>query len=372
MHAARAAATGMGVAAAAALLAIMMASAGLPGLPPRPLRLGAPRAVYSEHRPNITIALGMAQHNGSVYAAFGSWHTPLPQASWASYVVPVAGALAGSAPPPEMGGADGHETVGEDIVATPQGVAFAFEASADEQSGGPALYRRGLSRVGSRVGNGTHWWQGISFDGRSGTVVAAAARRFSSPLRSDVFLSRDGGLRYERVGDSGAGIPVHQLGLAAPQTAGIHLVFRTGYTTKPPAAGGSPALVIVNASAARQVGVHQLAYTGLPADVHGVNTAAEIAGVEGLLVGSYSKTIPWRGGGAASIGRMDWRSARTSAWLPLNGSDVTAVLDLGGCTAAVLVEDGDGTVVGNAIYLVDASGTSAVRVLQVRAHSTTL
>ena len=107
------------------------AAVALAGPPPR--RLGLPRVVYSERRPNITIVLGMAQHNGTVYAAFGSWHTPLPQSSWASYVAPVAGALAGGSPP-DTGGHDGHETVGEDIVATPRGVAFAFEASADERS----------------------------------------------------------------------------------------------------------------------------------------------------------------------------------------------------------------------------------------------
>ena len=113
-----------------------------------------------------------------------------------------------------------HETCGTDVVRSTAGVLYCFEASENEGGGGPSMYGRGIT-----YDSGKYWWQGIST--LKDTVIAVAARRFSSPLVSHVFTSFDGGRSFTLVGDGGCGVPVHQVALTRGAASGLHLAFRT-------------------------------------------------------------------------------------------------------------------------------------------------
>ena len=345
---------------------------------PAPM-LGEPEVVYFDDAPNITIALGLCATDDAVFGAFGSWGSTSSE-KWNSYVAPVLGGGGGAKADHGShvaGDGDGHETVGSDVARSGAGVVYAFEASPNDASGGPSLWGSGFALLdgtnNSGRGNGTYWWQGVSAspaDDR--VVVVAAAVRFAKPPPVHVFVSRDGGRTYAFASAAGTGIAVHQLALSGATAAGAlrHLVFRTAYQF---GYGGGPALVVVDVEEepAASVSIHEVAYDAAlnATGCQGINVAAEVPGL-GIVAGTYSSQLAWRGGGCAAVGLLrvsaSGEQLATSAWLALGGADVTAILALpdGSPRFLALLEDATGAAGGNRLVLVDGSGGGAMRVVQ--------
>ena len=117
-----------------------------------------------------------------------------------------------------------------------------------------------------------------------------------------------------------------------------------------------------------RVRIRTHSYAGLPAGCEGLNTGAEVVGL-GVVVGTYSGRIAWRGGDCAAVGVLEVplnasAVARTSSWLYLGGSDVTAIAPLAKSTFAALVEDTDGTCGGNALYVIGTGGDGSLAVFE--------
>lgn len=334
--------------------------------------VGAPEVVYTDPSPNITMALGLeySPRAQQVFGGFGSWHSVSAE-SWDSYVRPVFGPGCRNATADtgghRRGDGRGHETAGADITTAMSGTPiYTFEASADDSSGGPAMYGIGIRPTAD---SGKYWWQGISVWGS--TAIAAATVKFSSPLRIGIFVSTDSGLTYSAYPalPTQPGIAVHQLALPS----GDHLVFRAGYTD----GTGTPGLLIVSPGVDRATATNMhsagrprpqtrdprrrpllveapWAVEDLPAGCHGINTAAVVPGVggtdstadAGLVLGTYSGALAWRGGNCAAVGLLAGAGGlptgpdpiRTTRWVALGGADVTAIASIGLGAFAALVE----------------------------------
>lgn len=257
--------------------------------------LGSDSVIYSDSDQAITQALDMiVSDSNELIACFGSWSAD----TWNSYCRSIG---TGSADH----GTGGHETAGSGVAKGPAGVLYAFEPNGDRNRGGPALWGRGIV-----MADGMHYWQAVSVGG--GFAVAAAAS--VSGLAADVFVGEEhGGGAWSSLGTQGVGIPLRQTYVAP-----YHLIFRSGYTT-----GGSPGLVRVSAD--RQLS--EVAYSSLPG-CEGISTAEQVPRV-GLVAGTYSGVIPWRGGNCAHIGLLDPETGVTSNWIPISpGADVIDILAL--------------------------------------------
>jgi hypothetical protein len=267
----------------------------VPEDPHGPFVLGAESTVYEDPAPSITQALDMIVSDaGELIACFGSWSGD----GWDAYCRSIGTPLADH-------GLAGHETAGSGVAKGSAGVLYAFEADGTRTQGGPAVWGRGIV-----MNDGGHFWQSVSVGG--GFAVAAAAR--IGGLAADVYVGEsDGGGAWSFLGTQGTGIPLRQTYVAP-----YHLIFRSGYSQ-----GGEPGLMRVDA--ARQLS--EVGYSGLPG-CQGISTAELIPNV-GLVAGTYSGLIPWRGGDCAHIGLLDPETGKTSGWTRISpGADVIDILPL--------------------------------------------
>ena len=69
-------------------------------------------------------------------------------------------------------------------------------------------------------------------------------------------------------------------------------------------------------------------YSELPAGCQGVGTAAHVPGV-GLVAGTYSDQLPWRGGTCAAVALLDPLTGATSSWRSTGGADVIDIAPIG-------------------------------------------
>lgn len=283
----------------------------------RDWRLGAYAEVYRTRNGKITQALDLERHGNDIVACFGTWHSPR---GWGSYCRSIFGGV-------EDAGGGGHETAGAGIASGPAGLLVGYEPNLARTKGGIGIFGRGLVFHDS-----AHYWQAVSVDPRPGRLaIAAAARNTPGDLTVDVFAGRsNGGGSWQHIGSAGQGIAVRQSFISP-----YHLVFRTGYTS-----GGSPGLVrVTSATEPANAQIVVKGYSGLPSCAQGIATAELIPNV-GLVAGTYSGTLPWRGGNCGHVGVIRQSSlagggtVQTQQWQKiradgLDAADVTDIVPVG-------------------------------------------
>ena len=259
--------------------------------------IGPRRSVHRIEDARITQALDMiVTADDEVVACFGSWRSTR---GWDAHCRNL---MTGAE---ERGAAD-HETAGVGLALGPSGPLVGFEADSARRTGGPATFGRGI-----RMNDGAHFWQSVSVG--HGFAIAAAAR--IDGWNSDIFLGEESGEgAWGHLATEGLGVP-HRQTFVDP----YHLIFTTRYQ-----GSGVPRLIRVDAD--RNVTVRT--YTGLPAGCEGVGTAEIVEGV-GLVAGTYSDQLPWRGGSCAEVGLLNPETGATTGWQPVGGADVIDILDLG-------------------------------------------
>ena len=258
--------------------------------------LGAMRSVHRVDDARITQALDMIVSGGDVIACFGSWRSV---SGWDAHCRNL---RSGSE---DHGSAD-HETAGVGLALNGSGALVGFEADRARRTGGPGIFGGGI-----RHNDGAHFWQSISVGG--GFAIAAAAR--IEGWNADVFIGEaNGDGPWTLLASQGRGVP-HRQTFIDP----YHLIFTTRYMD-----AGSPRLMRVDTSR----NITELAYSGLPSGCEGVATAEFVEGV-GLVAGTYSDQLPWRGGDCAHVGLLDHETGATSNWRALGGADVVDIVDLG-------------------------------------------
>lgn len=280
-------------------------------------RLGDHTQVYRTTSSKITQALDLTNHGNDIVACFGSWHSG---AGWGSYCRSIFGGATDA-------GAGGHETAGVGVARGPAGLLVAYEPDLNRNSGGIGLFGSGLVYQ-----DANHYWQAVSVDPRPGRLaIAAAARNTPGDLTVDVFAGRsNGGGAWQQIGSAGAGIALRQ-SFVSP----YHLIFRSAYYS-----GGTPGLIRVTAgSEPSNAVVAEKSYAGLPSCAQGISTA-ELVPFVGLVAGTYSGTLPWRGGSCGHVGIITRSSldgagaANTHSWQRIRtggqyAADVTDIVPIG-------------------------------------------
>lgn len=263
---------------------------------PPQLELGEPEPIHSVVDSRITLALDMIVHESEVIACFGSWHCP--GEDWDSFCRNLQTGV-------EQRASGNHETAGVGLAVGAPGVLIAYEADRARANGGPASFGGGIL-----MNDGSHYWQAVSVG--HGFAIAGAAR--ISDFAAHYYIGEaDGAGPWYLLAEVGQGVP-HRQTFVAP----YHLIFTMGYSGY-----GTDRLVRISADGS----LSEVSYTGLPPGCKGVGTAEEIPHI-GLVAGSYSGDLPWRGGTSAHVGRLDPETGATSEWVPLGGADVIDILPL--------------------------------------------
>jgi hypothetical protein len=267
--------------------------------PPRGYRFGARENVHRIEDTRITQALDMiVTPEDEVIACFGSWHTP-----GNNYDSHCRNLMTGE----EDRGHGQHETAGVGLDQGSAGVLIGFEADNARAHGGPGIFGDGLAHDDG----GTHYWQSVSVG--NGFAIAAAAR--IDGLFADVYIGENEGAGpWSLLTTSGRGVPHRQVFFEDR-----HLIFTTRYQSS-----GTPRLMRVDADR----DLSTVTYSGLPNGCEGVGIAAHIPTV-GLVAGTYSDQLPWRGGNCGAVGLLNADTGATSDWVSVQGADIIDVVPIG-------------------------------------------